>query len=417
MQIWAISMGEPLPIDKGTWRPWRVGVTANILTDRGHEVTWWSSTMNHHNKTNRFSKSTELPLFERTKLIMLFGRHYGRNLSWQRIANHRQIGVEFRRLAEKQPRPDVIFCALPTLEVAREAVRYGKKHGVPVVIDILDQWPDFMVELFPGFLRPIARLGLEFMYRDLREACSGAVAITGNAPALVDWGVKFSGRPATANDHFFAHGYPQVSYDENLRKKAGLFWDKLGVPADSDLPTICYIGSIRYTVIDFETVLAGFQPLSKHARLVIAGDGDDLKKLKEQAANIPNVVFGGWVDGPAVQILMQRSAIGLAPYRNSDNFKDSLTNKYAEYMSEGLPIVSSLEGFSRRLLTENNCADFFTEGNAESLTRCLRDLLENGSQRQAMGIAARKLFLANYSAEKLYEKLADFLEEMATEAD
>lgn len=413
MKIWAINVGEPLPLDAGTWRPWRVGITTKILADRGHHITWWSSTMNHHSKQKRFGATTELPLFDNARLILLNGRHYQRNLSAQRILNHRQIAREFRRLAAEQDRPDVIFCALPTLELAREAVRFGKQHHVPVIIDIRDQWPDFMVELAPSFLGPLARLALQFMYRDLREACCGATGITGNAPALVSWGVKNAGRKATENDRYFPHGYPEISYPAPLMQDAENFWDDLGVTREDNIPNICFIGSVRYTVMDFETVLAGFKPISDRARLVIAGTGDDLKKLKTQAAGISNVIYAGWVDGPAVKTLMQRSSLGLAPYRNSDNFKDSVPNKLIEYMSEGLPIVSSLEGFSRQLLSEHQCGYFFSEDQPETLTATLRSALDDRLARQEMGAREKAIFEESYSAEELYGKLADYLENMA----
>ncbi len=415
MKIWAINVGEVLPIDSGTWRPWRVGVTTGLLAQRGHDVTWWSSTMNHHNKTNRYDQSTVLPLFDNSRLILLHGRHYGRNISWQRIANHRKIGQEFRRLSSSEDIPDVIFCSLPTLELAREAVLYGARNRVPVVVDIRDKWPDFMVELFPEFLHPIVRMGLFSMYRDLDTACSGATAITGNAPAFVNWGVQHSGRSAGPNDLYFPHGYPEISYPQELLEKAGVFWDSIGVDHNPQSPILCYVGSVRYTVMDFETVISAFSKLPGSPRLVICGDGDHLKKLKTRAAKIPNVIFSGWVDGPAIKVLMNRSVAGLAPYRNSDNFKDNLPNKYIEYMSASLPVISSLSGFSKTLLKEHECGVFFDEDDPASLLKTYSKLLMDRDQSQAMGAAGRQLYLRDFSAEKLYSRLADYLENVAAQ--
>ncbi len=373
--------------------------------------------MNHHSKENRFEERCELPLFPNdhsdAKLILLYGRRYKRNLSLQRICNHRQIANEFHRLAEQMQKPDVIFCALPTLELAREAVRYGKRHSVPVVVDIRDQWPDFMVELCPAPLRPLAKLGLGFMYKDLKEACRGAVGITGNAPALVRWGVSHSGRETHDNDQYFAHGYPEISYDESLMTQAKTFWQDLGVGSDNHLPVICFIGSVRYTVMDFETVISAFKPISSKAQLVIAGSGDDLPKFKSQAVGIEKIVYSGWVDGPAVKTLMQLSDMGLAPYRNSDNFRDSMPNKLVEYLSEGLPLISSLEGFSRQLMQEHNCASFYSEGSPTSLTTAMTNLIDDDQTRELMGDRAYRLYKDSYSAYELYGHLSDYLEAIA----
>lgn len=56
MNIWLVTIGEPLPIDEGNYRLLRVGILANLLVKKNHNVIWWTSTFNHIEKKTLFSR-------------------------------------------------------------------------------------------------------------------------------------------------------------------------------------------------------------------------------------------------------------------------------------------------------------------------------------------------------------------------
>ena len=413
MRIWIITVGEPLPGDPGRDRLWRSGLTARLLAGRGHDVVWWTSTMDHFHKLQRHDESLSRESGDGYRLILLHGCFYGRNIGLARLRNHRQLAAEFKRLAPRQERPDVILCSLPTLELSREAVRFGRGHDVPVVIDIRDQWPDFMLEQVPRPLRPLARPWFGFMYADLREACRDATALISNTPRFIAWGAGHGGRPVGPLDRDFPHGYPAGTVAAADLAAAGADWDARGVPADDGTANICYFGTIRGTMMDFDTVVAAARQLAGRVRFVLCGLGEDRDTLLRRAADLPSLLLPGWVDEPAIQALMRRSVAGLAPYRRIDSFVDNLPNKPLEYLSGGLPVLSCLEGVTRKLLADDDCGYFYTAGDADSLVAAVGRLLDDPEQRARRAEAAARLFAARFSADKVYGELADYLEALA----
>ena len=125
MKIWNIVIGEPLPLNNNQNRLHRSGLLNDILVKSGHEVCWWSSTFDHFSKKHHFSSYKEIDLSSRYKLRLLHGCSYKKNISFQRIRNHRQIAKEFTVHLEKAGKPDVIICGYPSIELAYNAVRFA----------------------------------------------------------------------------------------------------------------------------------------------------------------------------------------------------------------------------------------------------------------------------------------------------
>ncbi len=415
MKVWIVNVNEPLPTDPGHPRLWRNGQVFQLLRRRGHDVTWWSSTMHHFEKRLRHDQVTEVAVDDHARVIHLHGRFYGRNIGLDRFVNHRQLGRRFAELAPGKPRPDIILASIPILDLPREAVRYAGPRRVPVVIDVRDKWPDFMVDQAPGPARPLARLLLRPLFNDAREACRGAAAIWGVAPSFTEWGLRHAGRPAGPRDRYIPHAYPDTELDRDLLDGAGRFWDEKGIGPDDPLPTLCFIGSLNFTAFDFTGLIEGMRRLQGRARLVICGSGPGEPRLREMARGAPGVVFAGWVDEPALRVIMRRSRVGLTPYLNNSNFADNLPNKFLEYMSQGLPIVSCLGGFSRQVLEAAGAARFYRQGDAAEFAAVVAEVLDDEALHRQMGEAARRLYEQDYRAETVYNRLIDQLEELAAE--
>lgn len=413
MKVWIVNVNEPLPTDPGHNRLWRMGQVFQLLRRQGHDVTWWSSTMHHFQKRLRYRETTEVAVDDHARIIHLHGRFYGRNISLDRFRNHRTLGQQFRDLAPGRPRPDVILASIPILDLPREAARYARRHDVPLVIDVRDKWPDFITDQVPGPLEPLAKVVLHPLYRDVREACGSAAAIWGVAPSFVQWGLDYAGRPGGLQDRYYPHAYPDHEIAPELLAEAGRFWDGQGIPQDDPLPTLCFIGSFNFTAFDFPGVIDGMRKLGGKARLVLCGSGVGEDQLREMARDLPHVVFPGWVDEPALRVIMQRSQGGLTPYLPNANFAENLPNKFLEYMSQGLPVISCLGGFSRQVLEKAGAARFYRQGDGADFAAQVTALLQDEDRRRQMGQAGKQLFLQEFRAETVYGRLIDQLEKLA----
>lgn len=415
MRVWLVTVGEPLPTDGSNERLLRTGILACFLARKGHEVLWWTSAFDHVRKTHRAFEDTFVSVAGNYRIAMLHSCGYRRNISLARLFDHRGLARKFMELAPGEPAPDVILCSMPTIELGREAIRYAKDREIPIVLDIRDLWPDIILDIAPPWARWPAKLFLSSLFRDLREACAGATAVIGITDPIVEWGIRYAGRPKTELDRAFPLGYVEQVPSPGEVEKAQRFWGGLDIGADTDEFLVCFFGTIGRQ-FDLETVIMAARRLeggARRFRFVLCGSGDMLPHYRKLAGDITSVVFPGWVGAAEIWTLMRIARAGLAPYRNSIDFRSSLPNKSIEYLSAGLPLVSSLTGELERLLEEHGCGVTYTEGDAKSLATVLLELYDHRARLKTMGASASALYRERFTAENIYDELCGYLENLA----
>ena len=123
-------LGEPLETDQNNNRLHRAGMLARKLVDSGHNVTFWSSNVDHIKKELRSKKTEVIQINENYKLILLAGRLYKKNISFARIAHNIDVTKEFNKLISSQDRPDIIVSHYPIIELTEAAINYAKKNKI-----------------------------------------------------------------------------------------------------------------------------------------------------------------------------------------------------------------------------------------------------------------------------------------------
>lgn len=412
MRIWMITVGEPLPTDGTNDRLYRAGTLAKLLITKGHEVVWWTSTFDHMRKRQRFNTDTSLDINKRYRIKLLYSITYKKNVSVSRIINHYIIAHKFIKIAETEPQPDIILCSLPTLELSMAATKYGKKRGIPVVIDIRDLWPDIFLDLVPVWGQSFLRLILFPMFNTVRAACAGATAIVGITSAFVEWGIDYSKRTRSNLDKEFPMGYSEASPSKEAITEAEKFWEKYGIYKNNNEFIACFFGTIGRQ-FELETIINAARKIKtqkRSLRFVLCGSGDNLTLYKDLAKDCENVIFPGWVGLAQIWTLMRMSSVGLAPYKNIKNFTNNLPNKPIEYFSAGLPIVSSLNGVLRDLLSFYDCGLTYENNNSDHLISLLIDLYNRPERLAKMSENAFALYEEKFIAEKVYSDMNDYLE-------
>lgn len=410
MRVWLITIGEPLPTDKPNQRLLRTGVLANLLAANGHQVTWWTSSFNHTLKVFRSDLDGSFSIRDGLQIKLLHSIKYSRNVSIRRIIHQYIIAKKFSEQAKLEAKPDIIMSSLPTIELSVEACKFGEKNGIPVIIDVRDLWPDVFVDLVPKQMSSIARLTLKPMYDGVKNACSNATAITGITPNYVDWGLRYANRKKTVYDRFFPLGYPSVAPDESAVKEAENFWRMYGLSKSKKDFIACFFGTLGHQ-FELETVIAAARKLQNEPlKFVICGEGERFLAYKNYAKDCKNIIFPGWIDAAQIWTLMRLSSVGLAPYKNTENFKANLPNKCIEYLSAGLPIVSSLSGVLEDLLYKHHCGISYDGSDPDQLASRLFYLYENQDALNVMSRSAYKLYQAEFVADKVYGEMIRYLE-------
>jgi glycosyltransferase involved in cell wall biosynthesis len=165
-----------------------------------------------------------------------------------------------------------------------------------------------------------------------------------------------------------------------------------------------------FTVIEAAREL---QVRGDNIQFVVCGSGENLEAYRNAAQGCDNIVFPGWIDATQIKALMEMSSVGLLPYRSRADFARSIPNKVAEYLSAGLPVISSLTGVTENLLKENDCGVTYQNGDASSLVRLLRVLASDKNRMQTMARNAASLFSERFDAARVYSDMGEYLREVA----
>ncbi len=395
----------------------RTGLLAQSLVNAGHEVTWWASTFNHFTKSHRAHEDRLDQWSSRYKLYLMHSPGYSSNVSLRRLLDHRLLGRKFAKLAQTELRPDVIHCGFPTIELAFHSSRYARANGVPLVLDTRDMWPDIFVEALPGFTQGLARLALTHDFSMARSAFRSASAITAHAPGFVEWGLQLAQRAGTDLDRDFPFAYPDTVSDPEALQTARQYWRSVGVGSDPDELVVCFFGTFAARrEVDLETVVAAARQLqarSAKVRIILCGSGPASDRIQSGARGLHNVHLPGWVDFPRIWTLMRLSHLGLLPYLPSRDFLMSIPNKAVEYVSGGLPVVTSLDrGFLAKLFAEYGCVKTYRAGADGELAETLESLQQDRSKLSAMQNGARTLFDHRFRLETVNSAMMEHLEDV-----
>ena len=413
MHIWLITVGEPLPCDGRNPRLLRTGILAERLAAAGHQVVWWSSTFNHTAKRHRHKANHTVILRTGVELRLLHGVGYRRNISLLRIINHRQLASNFARWSKVLPPPDVILCSFPPTELARQVTLYGKAQRVPVILDVRDLWPDAIIRVFPPPFRWLATILLKPMTATTHHAFAECTHVIGTSHKYLNWGLNKTQRARSELDRVFPLGYMDIDVDSLDAERAALKLETHGV--DKRKIICCFAGVFGVTY-DLSTVInaardALHDPLLCKLQFVLCGDGDLRKRWERQATGLSNIVFPGWIDAAELKHLLSISSVGLAAY--AAHAPQGLPNKIFEYMSAGLPVLSSLKGETATLLQDHDCGLTYVAGDKSSFLTQLRLLVGDGSLRRRMGTNARNLFQSQYSSASIYADLIRYLDHIS----
>jgi len=295
---------------------------------------------------------------------------------------------------------------LPIIEAAEIAVRYARAHGIPVIVNVSDLWPDLYLRAVPRFLRGVARLALFREFRMVRQVMRGASALTAVSPSYLRWALKHARRERRPDDAVFYLGY-----DSRPGNNAAATSDSLTRFGISETSVVClFVGNFGFTY-DLETVIraaAIIEASHPHVHFVLCGDGDRLVEWTQLARGLKNVHFTGWIHGDELGRWLSRADVGLAAY--SADAPQSLPNKVFEYLSAGVPMLSSLHGDLDELLRATKTGLTYEPHSVDSFLGALKELLGAPAETRAMRARARALFEERFEQRRICREIVSYIE-------
>ena len=418
MHFWLLIEGEPLVTDNDESRLHRMGALAEALHAKGHQVSIWSSTTNHRDKTVRANNQLVTNYLPGYDVVLIDTPTYDRNISLSRIRHNVKTAKKFNEIACSShiEFPDLILCAYPAIELSRAGVQFAKKISVPVVVDIRDLWPDIFVEILPHWIQAIARVAV---YPFNRQACyiaDNATAVVGITDEFVNW---FEGKATNGTlkaKKTFHLSYKIEKLNDSERIEAHRFWLDKGLVSNKEVFTICMFGNLSENAEIPLLINAASKILSDNlhkVRFVVCGVGEILDQLLDASKDLPNFYLPGWVTKAQIRVLMEMSHAGVLPYRSDRGFELSLPNKVGEYLSEGLPILSSINGVLSGFLDAEGVGFTYKNQNVDELIDAIYALIEGKKLHKKMRKRAYSVFHRKFNAKTVYNNYAKYLESLA----
>lgn len=406
MKIWLVTIGEPIPHEQNKLRMHRTGILAKFASEKSsHNIIWWTSDFNHFTKESIFNKDHSFVVNKQLTVITLNGGGYQRNVSIDRIKDHKRISDKFRTFSKNESAPDIIIAAFPTLGLCEEVLRYGKKNNIPVLIDYRDMWPEVFVDIVPGFMKFFVRKCLFRLFQKSNKVFEKATGIIGITDEFLRLALVKAGRKKNEFDAVFPLAYLRNQYTGEELTQANRFWEAILNQEQSKL-RICFFGTLGHQ-FDLDTIITAVEMLNTEGissfEIVLCGTGDKESRLRDAASRLKGLIIPGYMDAAQIAALLSVSDIGLCPYNVNKAFLSSIPGKAIEYISAGLPLLSTLgDGDLGKLTMQYQIGFNYEFQNPASLAEAIKMLLNKKVELKEMRSRILNLFESDFDGEKVY---------------
>ena len=379
----------------------RMGLLGEELSKGNNDITWFSSSFDHFKKIQYCDEDKLIDIQDNYHLQLIYSKGYKKNISVARIINHKKIAIKLRKIMRRLDKPDIIFASYPTIEFALEAVKYGKKNNVPVVIDIRDLWPDTFNHNLHGIVRFMSKPFIYLLNRQAKYILSNCYKITAVSDLVLDWGLKKGNKIKSILDKSFYIGYNNKG--NRLSNVDTSIIDNNGF-------NICFFATIN-SQFNYEAIkLIAKSVENDNVTIIVCGDGPMINILKDKCKNTSNVKILGWQNGDVLESIIRKCKLSLAPYNDTFDFQMGISNKFCEYLSYGLPIILTSSGFMKQIIEKNQVG--FASDDPQKIRDFIIKIKENKKMYDKYSGNARKLFLKKFDANIIYPDMVKYLEEV-----
>lgn len=375
MDIWIVNPYGTLPSEG--WREYRSSMLARALAARGHHPTWFLSNFEHRSKSFRKEVQAD-PALPGVTIYCLPARPYDRNISIGRVRYEQSFGRAFAATSRTLPKPDAIILAEPSLFFGGPVRRYALNNNIPLIVDVLDLWPEMFAVAAPKPIRSLATLLLAPLYARRRKLLREATGVVGCTVGYTKVARAVTDRPVETF-------YLGVDVAEVRRTM-------LDIPNSARLPpynglTCVYAGTLgeAYDIPCLAASVEALAPLGR-VRLVVAGDGPERPRLNQLAQAHPEtLIFLGKVSPHELGAIYAQAQIGLCSYALGSAVE--MPVKLFDYLAAGLGFVTSLDGEIRSLI-DGGAGVYCRPGDPTALADVLTGLAEAPQRVAAMQLVA-----------------------------
>ena len=356
-----------------------------------------TSDFSHASKKHKAPLITEWPFTIR----FLHEKGYRKNISIQRFISHYGWGKEVGKYLENRKKPDVIYCAVPSLTAPLMAAKYCERKNVRFIIDVQDLWPEafklaFNVPVLSKVIFAPFNAYVNGIYKRADEICAVS-QIYANRAKRVNTKCK--------ETHVVFLGTKLTRFDEYVRAYP--------VQKPNDQLWLGYCGTLGASY-DITVAIDALAILAKRGvkvpKFIVLGDGERKTEFERHAKNLGvECVFTGRL--PYEQMCGWLAACDIAVNPIMHNAAQSIINKHGDYAASGIPVLNTQECKEYcELVDEYKMGFNCRNGDAEGLATNIQHLIENEKLRLEMGKNARRCAENLFDRAKSYKKIIELIE-------
>ena len=352
-----------------------------------------TSSFRHTTKKHRRKPGVEWPF----KITFLEEPGYPKNVCLRRFRSHYIWGKNVIEYIKKRSRkPDVVYCAIPSLTGPNLVAKYCEKEHIRFVIDVQDLWPEaFQMVVNIPIISSIAFAPFKILADGVYKRADAICAVS---DTYCQRALKVNRKVKSGTTVFL--GTELATFDryamENpiLVKKNDEIW--LGyagtLGTSYNLPLV--FDALRKTKIS-------------NLRFVIMGNGPLEEEYRKYAEGL-NVTFTGRI--PYEQMCSMLSVCDMVINPIIGLSVASIINKHADYAASGKPVINTQNSIEyQRLVDEAEMGINCSCNDADELIKAIEKLYEDKDLRERMGDNSRRCAQTRFDRAHTYKALCDVI--------
>lgn len=329
----------------------------------------------------------------RSQAHQVHAKKYKKNLSLQRMVSH-YFWSKNAMMKVREIKPQVLFVMIPPNSLLKYAAQYCRESGCKLAIDIYDLWP----ETYPYLTKAVFKVPF-LLWRGLRDRYLKVSDVV------------------TTECRLFQNVISEQLLGLNVVTLYPVMSEKTSpnlVELKENEIHIAYLGSINH-IVDIELITELIQGLQQQKRLQIhiigAGENKELFIKKISAPNVTVNDYGAIFSHEAKREVLCKCHYGLNVMKKTVCI--GLSMKSIDYLREGIPILNTVAGDTRELVSNYNIGF-----NIDNLEEAIELVLSTSSDcNYRMRKNARNVFLRYFSPLAFKERMNEVLAFLESEND
>ena len=381
----------------------RYRTMADVLSSQSaFDVEIVSSSFRHQTKQQRdleYIKSIPSDY----KVTLLHEPGYKKNISLKRIYSHHCFAKEVVKYLKTRKKPDIIICSVPSLSVGSAVTKYANRHGVKVMVDIQDLWPEaFKMAINIPVVSDILFSPMMMQANAIYRRADKIMAVS---DTYVKRGLIKNSKDSHGVSLFIGTDSELVNREicgKTVEKNENEFW-------------VGYAGALGHSY-DIPLIIDAISLLNKkgNSNIVfkIMGEGVLSDEFKKYAAEKDvNCDFMGFLSYGDMMANLMACDVAVNPI--AGNSVASIINKVSDYAMAGVPVVNTQNSEEyRELLEKYECGINCKNGNPQSVAEAIEKLYDIALKEQ-MGCNAKRMAEECFDRQKTYPKIISVINEMS----